>query len=179
MSETLIVNLFGSPGSGKTTTMAGLFNKLKTNGINAEMVTEFAKELVWEGRDGTMKDELYIFAKQNHRLFRVNGKVDVVVTDRPLPLTSCYNHLYGDDSKELDTLCIFTFNKYNNLNIFLNRTKPYVPVGRVQTEEESDEIANIIKKYVLERNNISYQEFDSDEEVVDKLYDVVMKILKN
>ena len=51
------------------------------------MVSEFAKDLVYENRMDTMKDELYIFAKQNHRLFRVKDKVDVIITDRPLLLT--------------------------------------------------------------------------------------------
>lgn len=46
--NTLIVNLVAGPGTGKSTTMAGVFYKLKSLGIDCEMVTEFAKELVWE-----------------------------------------------------------------------------------------------------------------------------------
>ena len=77
--NTLVVNLIGGPGAGKSTTMAGVFSKLKSLGVDAEMVSEFAKELVWENRKDTMKDETYIFAKQAHRIFRVNGQVDVIV----------------------------------------------------------------------------------------------------
>lgn len=39
--------MFGSPGSGKSTTAAGLFYKLKTSDYNVELVTEVAKDLVW------------------------------------------------------------------------------------------------------------------------------------
>ena len=69
MNKTLVINLFGGPGCGKSTTMARLFADLKTMGYNVEMVSEFAKDLVYEMRQETMKDELYIFAKQHHRLF--------------------------------------------------------------------------------------------------------------
>lgn len=40
------INLFGVPGSGKSTGVAYIyiFSKLKMKGINAELVTEFTKE---------------------------------------------------------------------------------------------------------------------------------------
>ena len=141
MKNTLVVNLIAAPSSGKSTLMADIFAKLKWLNIDCEMVSEFAKELVWEERKETFKDELYIFAKQNHRLFRVNGKVDVIVTDRPLILTMLYNNKYGKKSKELDELVLAEFNEYNNLNYFVNRVKPYNPNGRNQSVDEADEIA--------------------------------------
>ena len=97
MKEALVINLFGGPGCGKSTTMARLFADLKTRGYNVEMVSEFAKDLVYEQRQETMKDELYIFAKQHHRLFRVIDKVDIVITDRPILLTNIYASLYLPD----------------------------------------------------------------------------------
>ena len=44
----LVVNLFGAPGAGKSTGAAYIFSKLKMSGINVELVTEFAKDKVWE-----------------------------------------------------------------------------------------------------------------------------------
>ena len=158
MKNTLIVNLFGGPGCGKSTLMAGIFHQLKIQGYDCEMVTEFAKDLVWEKRNETFKDELYIFAKQNHRLFRVNGKVDIIVTDRPLILTNVYNQ----DDKELCSLCLKTFNQYNNLNILLKRQVEYQPNGRNQTEEEAIEIDNITR-HVLESNGIDYYVFTNND----------------
>ncbi len=46
--DTLVVNLLGGPGSGKSTTAADVFARLKWQDINCELVTEFAKDLVWE-----------------------------------------------------------------------------------------------------------------------------------
>ena len=40
----IIVNLFGVPGAGKSTGAAYIFSQLKMKGINAELITEFAKE---------------------------------------------------------------------------------------------------------------------------------------
>ena len=56
----LIVNLFGSPGTGKSTGAAYIFSKLKMAGINAELVTEFAKDKVWEETHAPFKNQLYM-----------------------------------------------------------------------------------------------------------------------
>ena len=151
MKNTLIINLFGGAGIGKSTLMARIFSELKVQGYDCEMVTEFAKDLVWEKRTETFKDELYIFAKQNHRLFRVNGKVNIIVTDRPLLLTSVYNQ----DDKELCDLCLKTFKQYNNLNFLLKRQTTYQENGRLQSEEEAIRIDKITQD-ILEFNGIDY-----------------------
>lgn len=170
MKNTLVVNLIAAPSSGKSTLMADIFAKLKWLNIDCEMVSEFAKELVWEERKETFKDELYIFAKQNHRLFRVNGKVDVIVTDRPLILTILYNNMYGKKSKELDELVYSEFNTYNNLNYFIKRIKPYNPNGRNQTESESDEIADELLDIIYD--------YDLDYKVVDGVPETAELIVK-
>ena len=134
----VVINLWGGPGCGKSTTMAKISSELKIKGYNVEMVSEFAKDLVYEKRDETMKDELYIFAKQNHRLFRVKDKVDVIVTDRPLPLTCVYDKVYGKNDKNLHALVRGTFQEYDNINILLGFNESnYKKEGRLQTKEEA------------------------------------------
>lgn len=44
----LVINLFGVPGAGKSTGAAYIFARLKMLGINTELVTEFAKDKVWD-----------------------------------------------------------------------------------------------------------------------------------
>lgn len=46
MNNTIVVNLFGAPGAGKSTGAAHIFAELKMCGINTELVTEFAKDKV-------------------------------------------------------------------------------------------------------------------------------------
>ena len=55
---------------------------------------EYAKDVVWEGRDYLLSDQIYLFAKQNRKQVRLYGKVDVVVTDCPLMLSYYYS---GDE----------------------------------------------------------------------------------
>lgn len=160
MKETLVINLFGGPGCGKSTTMARLFADLKEQGYSVEMVSEFAKDLVYEQRQETMKDELYIFAKQHHRLFRVCDKVDIVITDRPILLTNIYADLYlpeGNFKNDLIRLVRTTFDNFINLNIVLNREGiEYKTEGRLQNLEESKKIDELtLKELVMARQSYS------------------------
>ena len=56
----IIVNLFSGPGAGKSTTAAGLFYKLKKQGVNCELVTEYAKHVTWRGNFSTLKNQVYV-----------------------------------------------------------------------------------------------------------------------
>ena len=181
MKNTLIVNIFGGQGAGKSTTMASVFAKLKNNEIDCEMCSEFAKELVWEKREETFKDELYIFAKQNHRLFRCNGKVDVIVTDRPLIMSVVYNEFYGKQTKDwndaYNKLVIETFNGYNNLNIYLNRVKAFNPNGRNESEDQAVEFDRRFK-LMLDKYKVPYCIANGNEEGANEIAAMVTLFAK-
>lgn len=132
----LVVNLFGTPGAGKSTGAAYIFSNLKMRGINAELVTEFAKDMVWEDNKEVFKNQAYIFGTQSFRISRCQDKVDVIVTDCPLFLTAFYNQspILG---KQFNDVVFSVFNSYNNINYFIDRVKDYNPIGRLQTEKEA------------------------------------------
>ena len=132
----LVVNLFGTPGAGKSTGAAYIFSNLKMHAINAELVTEFAKDMVWEDNKEVFKNQAYIFGTQSFRISRCQDKVDVIVTDCPLFLTAFYNQspILG---KQFNDVVFSVFNSYNNINYFIDRVKDYNPIGRLQTEKES------------------------------------------
>lgn len=178
--NTLVVNLFGGPGTGKSTLMAAIFAKLKSMGYDCEMCPEFAKELVWENRLETFSDELYLFAKQNHRLFRLIGKVDIVITDRPLYLSIPYYNYYKGRNETYERLVKDTFDSYENLNIFLERRKEFVQNGRNESEEESKAFDKRFKE-CLDEAGYSYATFPGDISCVDAIckcivnyYDIVI-----
>jgi thymidylate kinase len=181
MKNTLVVNLIGGQGAGKTSTMEGLTSWLKWRNVEAEMCSEFAKELIYENRKDTFKDEMYIFAKQSHRLFRCNGKVDIIVTDRPLIMSVVYNQFYGNKDNILwnnayEKLVVETFNQYDNYNIYLNRVKPYNPNGRNETEETARKFDILFKKY-LDDSEITYDFYDGCEESIPIIGEQILKIL--
>lgn len=134
---TLVVNLVAGPGAGKSTTAAGTFFELKQRGVNCEYVPEFAKDLVWEDRTNVLGNQVYILGKQYHRLWRLQGKVDVIVTDCPLFLAVHY----GDHMSEaFKSLALELFNGMDNMTFYLERAKAYNPAGRVQTEDKAKQI---------------------------------------
>jgi Mrp family chromosome partitioning ATPase len=162
--KTLVINMFGAPGVGKSTTAAMLFAMLKDAGVDCEMSSEFAKDLVWECRYETFKDELYIFAKQYHKLFRLEGKVDAVVTDHPLLLTA----FYAKGDPDLVRLCESRFASCDNFNVLIARAKPYNPNGRNQTLEESDEIGKGVEE-MLKAGKIPYYTVPGDGDAARKI----------
>lgn len=156
----LVVCFAGGPGSGKSTTAASVFATLKKMNINAELVTEYAKDKTWEGNMCALRCQEYVFGKQSYKLARCRDDVDVIVTDSPLFLGLMYNHNPALD-EHFDQLVINVFNSYNNIVYFVNRVKPYNPAGRNQTEDESNIIAQQTKD-LMERFNISYVEINGD-----------------
>lgn len=157
-----ILNFFGGPGSGKSTAAAYIFSKLKLAGYNVELVTETAKDLTWDNAQNMLKDQIYVFGEQEHRFFRCADKVDLVITDSPLLLTTFYNS-DSDIHENLYALVKDVIKRYDNLNVFLARVKPYNPVGRNQTESESDLISMRIQD-ALEEDNIPYYTVNGDEQ---------------
>lgn len=141
----IVINLFGGPGTGKSTTAAGLFCLMKNAGIKVELVTEYAKDIVWAARHKELDDQLYILAKQHHRLHILKNQVDYAITDSPILLSSVYGSFMPQSFHDLiKDLYLY----YDNRHIILNRVKPYAKFGRNQTEQEARDLDEAIKSKV-------------------------------
>ena len=172
----IIVNLFGGPGCGKSTGAAYVFSQLKMQGINCELVTEYAKDKTWEHNMEALSNQAYVFGKQFYRISRCANQVDVIITDSPLLLSIIYNHdpILG---KAFNKMVLDVFNSYDNLNYLLTRTKPYNPIGRNQTEKESDDIGNEIEN-LLRDSSINYLRVNGDIDGYTYITDSVLKIIR-
>lgn len=174
----IVVNLFGVPSAGKSTGAAYIFSKIKMAGINAELITEFAKDKVWEENSEVFKpdNQCYLFGKQFYRMSRCRDKVDIIVTDNPLPLSIFYNksEVLGEDFNKTIMNC---FNSFDNISYLLLRDKPYNPKGRLQTEAESDALKEPLIN-LLQSRNIKYEAVKGNIDEYDKIADyVIHKIL--
>lgn len=153
----IIVNLYGTPGAGKSTGAAYIFSLLKMSGINAELITEYAKDMAWENNTTAIDNQAYIFGQQYYKTTRCEDKVDVIVTDSPILLSALYNHshILGD---EFNDIVAKVAKSYNTLNYLVERDKPYNPAGRFQSEEESnamvEPLRNLLKKYEVDYKTI-------------------------
>lgn len=156
MKQTKIINLYGAPGAGKSTLAAGLFYDMKSQGISVELVTEYAKDIVWSESTTVLKDQIFVFAQQHHRIHRLQGKVDYVITDSPILLSCVYNNMNSENQK-LNELIIDTYKRYDNINFFVQRSKEYVCNGRMQNEVESDAIACKIVDFLIDQLRDEYQ----------------------
>lgn len=143
MLKLKVINMFGAPGSGKSTSAAGLFNLMKTKGHSVELVSEYAKDLTyakdWKGLD----NQLMILAQQDLRLRRLEGQVEWVITDSPLPTGLAY---MGDSWKPfLEVTTWQVYDHYVNYHVLLTKGKfPYDPSGRNQDEAAAMVLANVI-----------------------------------
>ena len=138
-TKTTVINLFAGPGSGKSTTASGLFFQMKLRDVKCELVTEYAKELVYENR--SLEDGILIFAQQHRRMRILNGKVRYIITDSPLLLSAVYQ---TNQPESFHNLALDVFNSFDNINVFINRVKKYQRYGRVQDEESALALDNKI-----------------------------------
>lgn len=153
MGKGLVINLIGGPGCGKSTTMAGVFYKLKKQGVNCEIATEFTKDKVWEEDYRVLDDQLYIIAKQFHRISRLIDKVDIVVMDTSLLSSIIYDKM---NSQALKNFCLETFHQFNNMVFFIDREDiKFQTEGRVESYEKSKAIDETYKA-LMDECNIPY-----------------------
>lgn len=176
MKKPLVINLYGAPGAGKSTGAAKIFSELKMQGINCELVGEFAKDKTWEHNEKALSCQEYVFGKQSYRLARCREDVDVIITDSPLPLGIIYNQNSAIE-KSLPALVMDIYNTYENLNFFIERVKPYNPIGRSQTVEESDNLS-IDVKTLFKKLNIPYTCVTGDKTGYEEIFNQVLNKLK-
>jgi deoxyadenosine/deoxycytidine kinase len=139
------------PGIGKSTFAAGLYAEMKQQNINVELVTEFAKDCVYEKQFELLKnDQLFLLAQQNRRLQRIeqsNENVQFVITDSPLLLGKIFanKNNYARNFTSFQNLVVDLFESYDNINLVLDRSLiSYQSEGRVESYSESLEIDKLI-----------------------------------
>ena len=163
MRNTLVINLFAGPGAAKSTSASYIFSQLKWTGYEAEIVTEFYKDLLWAQEEKAKKNQIYVFGNQYFKIDRLIGEVDFVIVDSPILLSLIY-----DDNKELSQLALSEHLKMNTLNVFMNRKIPYSSVGREQEGPEALIIDNKINGMLMS-HNIPFIEIDGTQTGCDKL----------
>lgn len=180
---TTIVNFIAGPGVGKSVMTSLIFAKLKMKGINAEIIPEYAKQLVWTEEYELLNNQYHVSYYQNKLLRSLDGKTDVVVTDGCLLHGLVYNMInpYNTSDKDKTKKAILEwFGESKNINIYLERNPniKYQQEGRQQTLDESIHVDNLLK-YQLFDNKIDYKSFECGEENIPQMIEYIEDGLKN
>jgi AAA domain len=171
---TLVVNLYGGPGTGKSTSAAWLFAELKMRGRNVELVREVAKEWCWRGRNITEEDQHTILEAQLDRERIYFGQVEALITDAPLPIAAYYARKFCSsrtaescEARVRRTRSYYT--QVQHFDVWLMRTKEYNPAGRYQSEAEAKLVDSEQRPYVEQLIGGSLQNVHTTREALSAL----------
>jgi thymidylate kinase len=145
------INIYGGPGSRKSSNAAYIYSQLKGRKLKVELVQEFVKTWAYEQRQPSSFDQLYLFARQLRMedIVLRNG-VDYVITDSPIGLSICYAQAYKFNQWPALIILAQEFERtYPSLNLFFDRSgTEYEEHGRFQKEKDAIELDKIILTYL-------------------------------
>lgn len=189
----IIINLYGGPGLGKSTTAAALFSILKCPEIaklygiatdsskSVELVQEAAKEKAWEGVKITQGMQSDLIQEQIKRIDRLLDKVDYIITDSPTFLSPMYeSHYHGTTSclkYATDFREYIKDNDHIEFNIMLSRHKAYEPKGRFETEEQATTLDKVIEKFLVGQDIAFCKVTSKDPYRIKDIYSLVQESL--
>ncbi len=174
MKNALHINFFAGPGVGKSTLAMELTSLLKKKGIDADMTQEYAKELIYDESYELLNDQLHVAGEQHRRMKRLDRCVEVAVHDSPFVMGLNYCDANHIAHVEFNDFMIEQYNRYNNLNIFLERSALYgfFEGGRSQDIVEAKELDNKIKQF-LEINDIQHIIIKQDKYTLDLIQETL------
>jgi hypothetical protein len=153
---------------------AGIFFDLKSKGINCELATELAKDIIYNKDLDSINDQIYIFGNQFHRIYRLLNEVDVIISDSPILLVPVYDK---HKRPTLEKLVIEEHKKLWNYNVFLKRSGEHDPNGRIHNKEQSIEIDGRILD-LLDKYNEGYETFEGTSDSKDRIVGQIISLLK-
>lgn len=171
-----IVCLYGGPGSGKSTTAAGLFYQAKLAGVNAELVREYAKELVWEYGEVIPEHQEQLAYEQANREEVLHSQVDLIITDSPLRLGLYYEDNYTPRPEPVFAEVMVGVERraaehgYTYLHVMLTRFKSYEPKGRLHNRDEAIAIDHVIRDKYLPEDHV---EVRGDHNAVGEIFNIL------
>lgn len=175
---TVVINMLGGSGIGKSTIAAGLYYNMKLKHMSVELVREYVKILAWQGTHISQFDQINIFGEQCKLEHMLYGKVSYIVTDSPIILAPIYEYFYNNDSFMEEAALKFMAKAkqrgVKHLNFLLERGKKYDTKGRYQTEDEAKTVDDMTRQF-LDKYGIKYNIISGpEEERATKIMDLVL-----
>lgn len=158
------INLYGGPGTGKSTLAARVFAKLRQQGVSCALVTEWIKMWAYEGRIIRGFDQIFSFANQMHSEEESLRYAGMIITDSPLFLQCMYADKHAKIvSEDLWNIARSYESTYPSINFYVERSGAYEQQGRWENAEQAlqmdahikDQLANWdIPVIVIQRDDV-------------------------
>ena len=141
-----IIEFFGGPGSGKTTTATHAFSAFKQMGIECEFVREYAQEAIYCGQKHHL-DSQFIVAANQYRKYKEQelAGTKLVFSDTSMLLSKVYGDITHPGRQYLNALIDILQDEFEIVKVFIKRVKEYKTQGRLQTEQEARELDILMK----------------------------------
>lgn len=145
------VNLFSGPCAGKSVLASDLFSAMKRRHLAVENTVEAAKDIIWDGREHALVNQISVLGEQWNRIWRLDGKVDIAITDSPVLL--CSHYAPQDYPPGFHDLAWWCHHRFHHINFFVTRQDEiFEPTGRVHNLEEAKIIDLNILRILAEAN---------------------------
>lgn len=165
------INLFGGPGTGKSTLAARVFGRLRQQGVSCALVTEWIKMWAYEGRTIRGYDQVFSFANQLHSEEESLRYAGMIITDSPMFLQCMYADKHAKVvANDLWNIAANFEADYPSINFYIERSGPYEQHGRWENEEQALQMDAYIKAKLDARClPITYVYRDDVETIMSKL----------
>ncbi len=136
----LVINIFGGPGTGKSTLAAEVFCRMKQSHIETACPEEHAKLAIWSGQPWLLDQQVILLGQSWQTIHARLRKVDVIVVDSPVLLCSVYAQ--GGEPDCFHDLVTDIHRRTDRINILLQRNteRDYSPDGRRENALEALEM---------------------------------------
>lgn len=186
--KTKLIQIMGSPASGKSTLANGIQTELKSSGYNSILVSEAATDYIAEnGVPESAIDQMVIFHEQLNREKRFIGNKDIIICDSSSILNYFYfrrtfnNKLSSKDIAAINYIQKEILKQINIIDLVLY--VPQIPMDtniddgiRFHDKEEINKLDSMIKNYLI-LENINF--YDMSNIHIDKRKEKSIEIIKS
>ena len=169
------INLFGGPGTGKSTLAAGVFTKLRQHGTSCALVTEWLKIWAYEGRVVHDFDQVFSFANQLHLEKELLLYTGMIISDSPLFLQCMYADQHAKlVANDLWNIARTYESQYPSINFYVERMGPYEQHGRYEDKKRALNMDDYIQAQLIANDitTIHIQRTDIDL-IIEELHKVL------
>ncbi|MBP3222137.1 MAG: hypothetical protein J6M43_08905 [Neisseriaceae bacterium] len=166
----LLINVYGSPATGKSFTAQNITAILHENGIDCEYIAEYATELIQQGRTDELKDQITVTGEQRRREVEAFKRTNLVITDSPTALGMLYSPKeqkaevvkFGEQSDKTPHINILLRHNAESLATFSMN-------GRIHGKEESLRIQSEIVAMLQGKECLHFERGMSIEKLINDI----------